>query len=262
MADKITIRNDFEYARVWLERLYSCQTEIKDYRRRQFLGDVYSILANSDESDAKLVRDLFTKYKDRLRWLESELSDYNDPMKYATIEEYFDYLKKTIEENYIKPLRNALAALGERPYWESTGEPHTLEEANELLEWEPTTYSVTKQNIISDTGDFLSLLNEILQLVDSFKRSPLYNKNLGTGQETTNIQIGDNSYIEIPPDHRTLPMSQTELADILGSNMTQEKVSSMIKTGALKAIKLSRQSFIFDKRTLPKGIIDKLDNLK
>lgn len=66
----------------------------------------------------------------------------------------------------------------------------------------------------------------------------------------------------IPPEHQTLPMPKTELANLYGGNMTQEKIASMISAGALNVIKLSRQSFIFDRRDLPKHVIDKLAKIE
>jgi len=177
MAEEIVIRNDFEYARPWLERLGSYRIDIEVYRNRSMPGDVYSIIAGSDEPDTNLVKDLFIKYKDRLRWLKDDLSDYNDPLKYATIEEYFDYLKKTLEEDYIKPLRNAISALGVSPdYGEE--KPPTEEEISKCLNRKPTICSRIKHCTITDARDCLSVFKKILQLIDTFKRSPLYKEDL------------------------------------------------------------------------------------
>lgn len=67
---------------------------------------------------------------------------------------------------------------------------------------------------------------------------------------------------DIPGEHRTSPMSQTELADLWGGDMTQKAIKRMMKKKNLRYKKQSRQKFIFDKRDLPKHVKDKLLNLE
>ncbi len=67
---------------------------------------------------------------------------------------------------------------------------------------------------------------------------------------------------EIPPEYRTLPMSQKELAELWGKHVAQKDIAAMIRTGALNRIEISRQKFIFDKRDLPKYVIEKLAKIE
>lgn len=68
---------------------------------------------------------------------------------------------------------------------------------------------------------------------------------------------------DIPGKNRTSPpMSQTELAELWGGSMTQKTISSMIKSHALRAIPMSRQTFIFDKSQLPPRVINTLSKLE
>ena len=71
----------------------------------------------------------------------------------------------------------------------------------------------------------------------------------------------NDTKIDIPGEYRTSPMSEKELAEIYGGTMTQQKIAAMIKSGALRTIEISRQSRIFDKRQLPKHVIDKLSKI-
>jgi len=67
---------------------------------------------------------------------------------------------------------------------------------------------------------------------------------------------------DIPPEFRTVPMSQKELAEIWGECVSQKKIASMIASDALNAMQLSRQTFMFDKRDLPPHLIKKLDDIR
>ena len=67
---------------------------------------------------------------------------------------------------------------------------------------------------------------------------------------------------DIPGTNRTSPMSQKELAELWKGSMTQKTISSMIKNRALRAIRVSRQAFIFDKSQLPPRVNDKLSLLE
>lgn len=67
---------------------------------------------------------------------------------------------------------------------------------------------------------------------------------------------------EIPPEYRTLPMSQKELAELWGKHVAQKDIAAMIRTGALNRIEISRQRLIFDKRDLPKNVIEKLTKIE
>jgi len=68
---------------------------------------------------------------------------------------------------------------------------------------------------------------------------------------------------DIPGKNRTSPpMSQTELAELWGGSMSQKTISSMIKSHALRAIPMSRQTFIFDKSQLPPRVINTLSKLE
>ncbi|TKJ38936.1 MAG: hypothetical protein CEE38_04370 [Planctomycetes bacterium B3_Pla] len=71
----------------------------------------------------------------------------------------------------------------------------------------------------------------------------------------------DADPVHIPPDGRTRRMSKTELAEIWGDEVDQKAISQMIKVGALRAIPLSRQNFIFDKTQLPTKVVDKLEHI-
>jgi hypothetical protein len=58
-------------------------------------------------------------------------------------------------------------------------------------------------------------------------------------------------------------MSQKELAELWGKkDIVQKDIATMIRTGALNTRKISRQKFIFDKRDLPKHVIDKLTKIE
>ena len=67
---------------------------------------------------------------------------------------------------------------------------------------------------------------------------------------------------DIPGEYRTAPMSQTELANLYGGDMTQKKIRAMIDSGILRVICQTRQTFIFDKRQLPPHVKEKLVNLE
>lgn len=70
---------------------------------------------------------------------------------------------------------------------------------------------------------------------------------------TEQIQSG-----RILPENHTMPMSKTELAALFGKDYEGRLITKMIKAGALKAIPISRQKFIFDKSKLPPKVIKKL----
>jgi hypothetical protein len=75
-------------------------------------------------------------------------------------------------------------------------------------------------------------------------------------------EIEDRGQSDMPGRYRTEPISQTELASIWGGGMTQKKISSMIQNRLLRAVTLSRQSYIFDNRDLPSHVIEKLKQLR
>jgi len=53
-------------------------------------------------------------------------------------------------------------------------------------------------------------------------------------------------------------MSKREMAALFGSMTDAKKITTMIRTGVLRVIPLSRQQFIFDKRDLPPEVREKL----
>lgn len=67
---------------------------------------------------------------------------------------------------------------------------------------------------------------------------------------------------DMPSKFRTVPMSQSELAEIWREGVSQKKIASMIESDVLNVMQLSRQTFIFDKRDLPPHIIKKLDDIR
>ena len=66
----------------------------------------------------------------------------------------------------------------------------------------------------------------------------------------------------IPGVHRTSPMSKKELAELWGGDVTPKKLQKMLNAGALHCEKLSRQSFVFDKRDLPQHVLDRLRKIE
>jgi hypothetical protein len=78
--------------------------------------------------------------------------------------------------------------------------------------------------------------------------------------EPSSVKINETN--DIPGEYRTSPMSQTELANLWGGDMMQKKIRAMIDSGTLRAIKQSRQTFIFDKRQLPEHVKEKLRKLE
>jgi len=82
----------------------------------------------------------------------------------------------------------------------------------------------------------------------------------GLAETLTRVaDLAQDTADDIPGEHRTSPMSKQELARLWGPEMTAKKITAMIKAGNLKAIKQSRQTFIFDTNDLPQRVRDRLD---
>ncbi len=79
--------------------------------------------------------------------------------------------------------------------------------------------------------------------------------------DTEQEEISNKLAQAIPYEYQTSPMSQTELAEFWGGDMTQKKIRQMIDTGCLNIDQIGRQKFMFDMRQLPPHVKRKLAEL-
>lgn len=62
----------------------------------------------------------------------------------------------------------------------------------------------------------------------------------------------------IPPEHRSAPLSLKRMAELYGGDMTTKKLRAMIDNGRVHVEKINRQTFIFDMRDLPGYVAEEM----
>ncbi len=62
----------------------------------------------------------------------------------------------------------------------------------------------------------------------------------------------------IHSEHKSAPLSLTQMATYWGGQITPKKLKSMIKNGNLKVEQINRQTFVFDTETLPDYVRNKV----
>lgn len=63
---------------------------------------------------------------------------------------------------------------------------------------------------------------------------------------------------EIPSERRSPPVSLTRLVECWGGDMTRKKLRKAIDLGTVRAVKITRQTYVFDTDKFPAHVIEKL----
>lgn len=123
-------------------------------------------------------------------------------------------------------IETRLAKGAKLPYPESQSFPNTLSDGCKA----PYPQSV-KDNIEKWISKIEKLINNVAEKNDSF---------------------------EIPPEHKSPPVTLSKLSDYWGGDMTPFKLRGILKNNRLRYNKLNRQTYEFDLRDLPKQAVQKL----
>lgn len=148
------------------------------------------MLAASNKSESKTLVELCNECKSSLLELPRLLAEYNHVAKFATLEDYVDYLEDTVERYFKAPLEVALNNVGDQACRD--------------------TYQGIGSDILDEGEALLDEINEILQWARNIRRSNLHRS------QTEQSDEGDVS------------VSQTEAAP-KPKQETERKVGSLLK---------------------------------
>lgn len=84
----------------------------------------------------------------------------------------------------------------------------------------------------------------------------------GLASQITMADQPHNKECPIPAEHRTDPMSKSEMAEFFGGGKTYKDINKMIDAGALPVFSISPQKHIFDKRHLSADVRARLESAR